>query len=110
MPQTEDRTALTGVSQRKAVVLLSGGLDSTTVLAIAQSQGFEAYAMSFRYGQRHVVRPGLTGLWQVSGRADLTWEESVRMDLRYVDNWSIALDLQILWKTARAVLKGSGAY
>ena len=49
------------------------------------------------------VRPGLTGLWQVSGRADLTWEESVRLDLRYVDNWSIALDLQILWKTARAV-------
>jgi lipopolysaccharide/colanic/teichoic acid biosynthesis glycosyltransferase len=56
------------------------------------------------------VRPGLTGLWQVSGRADLTWEESVRLDLRYVDNWSIALDLQILWKTAKAVLRGSGAY
>jgi lipopolysaccharide/colanic/teichoic acid biosynthesis glycosyltransferase len=56
------------------------------------------------------VRPGLTGLWQVSGRADLTWEESVRLDLRYVDNWSIALDLQILWKTARAVVHGSGAY
>ncbi len=56
------------------------------------------------------VRPGLTGLWQVSGRADLTWEESVRLDLRYVDNWSIALDLLILWKTARAVLGRSGAY
>jgi lipopolysaccharide/colanic/teichoic acid biosynthesis glycosyltransferase len=56
------------------------------------------------------VRPGLTGLWQVSGRADLTWEESVRLDLRYVDNWSIALDLQILWKTTRAVIKGHGAY
>jgi exopolysaccharide biosynthesis polyprenyl glycosylphosphotransferase len=56
------------------------------------------------------VRPGLTGLWQVSGRADLSWEESVRLDLRYVDNWSIALDLLILWKTARAVLRGSGAY
>ena len=56
------------------------------------------------------VRPGLTGLWQVSGRSDLTWEESVRLDLRYVDNWSLAMDLQILWKTARAVLVGSGAY
>jgi exopolysaccharide biosynthesis polyprenyl glycosylphosphotransferase len=56
------------------------------------------------------VRPGLTGLWQVSGRADLTWEESLRLDLRYVDNWSIALDLLILWKTARAVLGRSGAY
>lgn len=56
------------------------------------------------------VRPGLTGLWQVSGRADLSWEESVRLDLRYVDNWSLAMDLLILWKTLRAVLGGSGAY
>lgn len=56
------------------------------------------------------VKPGLTGLWQVSGRADLSWEESVRLDLRYVDNWSPAMDLQILWKTCRAVLSGSGAY
>jgi len=56
------------------------------------------------------VRPGITGLWQVSGRADLTWEESVRLDLRYVDNWSLAMDLLILWKTFRAVVGGSGAY
>ncbi|WP_456823132.1 sugar transferase [Cellulomonas sp. P5_E12] len=56
------------------------------------------------------VRPGLTGLWQVSGRADLSWEESVRLDLRYVDNWSVAMDLMILWKTGRAVFGGSGAY
>ncbi|MGJ7442276.1 sugar transferase [Aquipuribacter sp. MA13-6] len=56
------------------------------------------------------VKPGLTGLWQVSGRADLSWEESVRLDLRYVDNWSPAMDLQILWKTFRAVMSGSGAY
>ncbi|WP_448631425.1 sugar transferase [Cellulomonas soli] len=56
------------------------------------------------------VRPGLTGLWQVSGRADLSWDESVRLDLRYVDNWSVAMDLLILWKTGRAVLGSSGAY
>lgn len=56
------------------------------------------------------VRPGLTGLWQVSGRSDLSWEESVRLDLRYVDNWSVTMDLLILWKTARAVFAGSGAY
>ncbi len=56
------------------------------------------------------VRPGVTGLWQISGRADLSWEESVRLDLRYVDNWSVTMDLMILWKTWRAVLKGSGAY
>jgi exopolysaccharide biosynthesis polyprenyl glycosylphosphotransferase len=67
-----------------------------------------------RYGddvrRRLLVRPGVTGLWQVSGRADLPWEESVRLDLRYVDNWSLATDLLILWKTARAVLGGDGAY
>lgn len=56
------------------------------------------------------VRPGLTGLWQVSGRSDLSWDESVRLDLRYVDNWSLAMDLMILWKTLRAVVTGSGAY
>ncbi len=56
------------------------------------------------------VKPGLTGLWQVSGRSDLTWEESLRLDLRYADNWSLALDISILWRTVRAVLRGSGAY
>jgi exopolysaccharide biosynthesis polyprenyl glycosylphosphotransferase len=56
------------------------------------------------------VRPGMTGLWQVSGRSDLTWEESLRLDLRYVDNWSLSLDLSILWRTVRAVTQGSGAY
>jgi exopolysaccharide biosynthesis polyprenyl glycosylphosphotransferase len=56
------------------------------------------------------LRPGLTGLWQVSGRSDLSWEESLRLDLRYVDNWSLALDLLILMRTARAVLSGEGAY
>jgi exopolysaccharide biosynthesis polyprenyl glycosylphosphotransferase len=60
--------------------------------------------------RRLVVRPGMTGLWQVSGRADLSWEESVRLDLRYVENWSLTLDLQILWKTWSAVFRGSGAY
>jgi len=67
-----------------------------------------------RYGddvrRRLLVLPGVTGLWQVSGRADLSWEESVRLDLRYVDNWTLATDLLILWKTARAVIGGDGAY
>jgi exopolysaccharide biosynthesis polyprenyl glycosylphosphotransferase len=56
------------------------------------------------------VRPGLTGLWQVSGRSDLSWEESLLLDLRYVDNWSLMVDLAILWRTGRAVLRGAGAY
>jgi exopolysaccharide biosynthesis polyprenyl glycosylphosphotransferase len=67
-----------------------------------------------RYGsdmhRRFLVKPGLTGLWQVSGRSDLSWDESVRMDIRYVENWSFMLDLMILWKTVGAVLRGSGAY
>jgi exopolysaccharide biosynthesis polyprenyl glycosylphosphotransferase len=60
--------------------------------------------------RRLVVKPGMTGLWQVSGRSNLPWEEAERLDLRYVENWSLALDLQILWKTGSAVIRGSGAY
>ena len=60
--------------------------------------------------RRLLVRPGLTGLWQVSGRSDLSWEESVRLDLRYVENWSFTTDLLIMWKTIWAVAGGSGAY
>lgn len=60
--------------------------------------------------RRLLVKPGLTGLWQISGRSDLTWEESVRLDLRYVENWSLTLDFMILWKTVFAVAGGHGAY
>jgi len=60
--------------------------------------------------RRLVVKPGLTGMWQVNGRSELSWDESVRMDLRYVENWSFALDMQILWKTISVMLHGSGAY
>jgi exopolysaccharide biosynthesis polyprenyl glycosylphosphotransferase len=60
--------------------------------------------------RRLVVKPGITGLWQVSGRSDLPWEEAERLDLRYVENWSLVLDLQILWKTWSAVTRGCGAY
>jgi exopolysaccharide biosynthesis polyprenyl glycosylphosphotransferase len=67
-----------------------------------------------RYGfdmhRRFLVKPGLTGLWQVSGRSDLSWDDSVRIDVRYVENWSLTFDLMILWKTVGAVLRGSGAY
>ena len=60
--------------------------------------------------RRLFVKPGLTGLWQISGRSDLDWDESVRLDLRYVENWSLALDALIIWKTFFAVLKHKGAY
>ena len=60
--------------------------------------------------RRLVVKPGLTGLWQVSGRSDLSQEEAERLDVHYVENWSLVLDLQVLWKTGSAVVRGSGAY
>ncbi|MCL8253272.1 exopolysaccharide biosynthesis polyprenyl glycosylphosphotransferase [Aeromicrobium fastidiosum] len=56
------------------------------------------------------VRPGLTGLWQVSGRSALSWEDSIRMDLQYVNNWNLRLDLAILARTVRAVLSRDGAH
>jgi exopolysaccharide biosynthesis polyprenyl glycosylphosphotransferase len=60
--------------------------------------------------RRLLVKPGMTGLWQINGRSDLSWDESVRFDLYYVENWSIMSDLMILWRTGRAVLRSSGAY
>jgi lipopolysaccharide/colanic/teichoic acid biosynthesis glycosyltransferase len=60
--------------------------------------------------RRLLVKPGMTGLWQVSGRSDLSWEESVRLDLRYVENWTIALDAEILVRTVHAMVRGDGAY
>jgi lipopolysaccharide/colanic/teichoic acid biosynthesis glycosyltransferase len=67
-----------------------------------------AYPADMR--RRLAVRPGLTGLWQVSGRSDLPFEEAVKLDLRYVENWSFTLDLVILLRTLTAVLRASGAY
>ena len=60
--------------------------------------------------RRLVVKPGVTGLWQVSGRSDLSWAESVRLDIKYVDNWSLRLDVLILVRTVQAVLRHRGAY
>ncbi|MDP9182004.1 MAG: sugar transferase [Actinomycetota bacterium] len=60
--------------------------------------------------RRLLVKPGITGLWQVSGRADLAWEEAVRLDLHYVENWSLGLDVAVLCKTFMAIIKPQGAY
>jgi exopolysaccharide biosynthesis polyprenyl glycosylphosphotransferase len=68
----------------------------------------ELYADDVR--RRLLVKPGVTGLWQVSGRSDLSWDDSVRLDLRYVENWSLVWDFEILWKTVYAVFRGAGAY
>jgi lipopolysaccharide/colanic/teichoic acid biosynthesis glycosyltransferase len=60
--------------------------------------------------RRFLVKPGITGLWQVSGRSNLSWSDTVRLDLYYVENWSAMGDLVILWRTARAVFASEGAY
>jgi lipopolysaccharide/colanic/teichoic acid biosynthesis glycosyltransferase len=60
--------------------------------------------------RRLLTRPGITGLWQVNGRSNLSWEDSVRLDLYYVENWSITGDIVVLAKTAKAVLHSDGAY
>ncbi|PSL36885.1 Undecaprenyl-phosphate galactose phosphotransferase WbaP/exopolysaccharide biosynthesis polyprenyl glycosylphosphotransferase [Labedella gwakjiensis] len=60
--------------------------------------------------RRLYIKPGLTGMWQVGGRSDLSWEESVRLDLYYVENWSLVGDLMILWQTVKVVTRPTGAY
>ena len=71
-------------------------------------QEVEQYGEDVR--RRLLVRPGITGLWQVSGRSNLSWDDSVRLDLYYVENWSLSTDLVILAKTVGAVLSRDGAY
>lgn len=70
----------------------------------------EVSGYDVRVHRRFLVKPGITGLWQVSGRSDLSWDDSVRLDLYYVENWSITVDLVILWRTIRAVVRSDGAY
>lgn len=70
----------------------------------------EAAEYDDRERRRLAVKPGLTGLWQVSGRSDLSWKESVSLDLWYVDNWSVSTDMGLLARTVRAVTDGRGAY
>lgn len=60
--------------------------------------------------RRHLIKPGLTGLWQISGRKETSWDERIQMDLQYVHNWSLGLDLGIILKTFKAVLSGHGSY
>jgi len=70
----------------------------------------EVAEYAFDVRRRLVVKPGVTGLWQVSGRSDLSWEDAIKLDLRYVENWSLPMDLMILARTVFAVFKSSGAY
>jgi lipopolysaccharide/colanic/teichoic acid biosynthesis glycosyltransferase len=60
--------------------------------------------------RRLYIKPGLTGMWQVGGRSDLSWEESVRLDLYYVENWSLTVDFVLMWRTVKVILRPEGAY
>jgi lipopolysaccharide/colanic/teichoic acid biosynthesis glycosyltransferase len=60
--------------------------------------------------RRHVMLPGMTGLWQISGRSDLSFDDMVRLDLQYMETWSLKSDLYILWRTTGAVVRSRGAY
>jgi exopolysaccharide biosynthesis polyprenyl glycosylphosphotransferase len=71
----------------------------------AEVRGYESHVH-----RRLYIKPGLTGMWQVNGRSDLSWEESVRLDLYYVENWSLTGDLMILWRTVKVVVNPVGAY
>jgi lipopolysaccharide/colanic/teichoic acid biosynthesis glycosyltransferase len=68
----------------------------------------ETYSDTMR--RRLLIKQGITGLWQVSGRSDLSWEDAIRLDLDYVENWSMLRDLQIIFRTLRAVIASHGAY
>lgn len=70
----------------------------------------EACKYDDRARRRLAMKPGITGLWQVSGRSDLPWDESIRLDLHYVEDWSLPAELQILYKTVPVVIHGIGAY
>ena len=98
------RTSVDELPQLFNVLAGSMSLVGPRPLAVADEQ--------FRGDERRrmLVRPGITGLWQVSGRGDQSWDEAVRLDLYYVENWSLSLDIAILLRTALAVVRGQGAY
>jgi len=60
--------------------------------------------------RRLLLKPGVSGLWQISGRSNLSWEDAIRLDLYYVENWSVVGDLVILWRTVKAVVGKEGAF
>jgi exopolysaccharide biosynthesis polyprenyl glycosylphosphotransferase len=83
---------------------------SMSLIGPRPCQPAEAARYTAEMRRRHAVKPGLTGLWQVSGRSNLSWDESVKLDLQYVDDWSLAMDVKIAAKTFGAVLASRGAY
>ena len=100
------------MTERHAIVLLSGGLDSATALAIARSQGYVCHTLAVSYGQRHAVRPGVTGWAQVRHRYGNTVEDSLeklQYDLFYIKHLSIAFDLFVILETMKTVITRRGS-
>jgi exopolysaccharide biosynthesis polyprenyl glycosylphosphotransferase len=85
-------------------------LGSMSLVGPRPQRPFEVALYADHHRRRLLVKPGMTGLWQISGRSTLSWEEAVQLDLHYVDNWSVTRDLVILVKTAWAVVRSPGAY
>jgi exopolysaccharide biosynthesis polyprenyl glycosylphosphotransferase len=84
--------------------------DEMSLVGPRPQVAFEVATYANDVRRRLLVKPGMTGLWQINGRSDLSWDDAVRFDLYYVENWSVMSDLIILWRTGRAVLRSSGAY
>ncbi|MCS7260864.1 MAG: sugar transferase, partial [Anaerolineae bacterium] len=99
------RTSLDELPQLFNVLLRQMSLVGPRMISPAELEKYGKWGMNLL-----TIPPGITGLWQVSGRADLSYEERVRLDMSYIRNYTIWLDLQILWRTIPAVLQCRGAY
>jgi lipopolysaccharide/colanic/teichoic acid biosynthesis glycosyltransferase len=99
------KTSLDELPQLINVLRREMSLVGPRIITPAEVEKYEKWDLNLM-----TVRPGLTGLWQVSGRSDVTYEERVRLDMHYIRNWSIWLDIQLLVQTIPAVLRRRGAY
>jgi exopolysaccharide biosynthesis polyprenyl glycosylphosphotransferase len=99
------RTSLDELPQLFNVLLRQMSLVGPRMISPPEMEKYDRWGINLL-----TVKPGITGLWQVSGRSDITYEERVQLDMYYIRNWSIWLDLQLLWQTIPVVIRGTGAY
>jgi lipopolysaccharide/colanic/teichoic acid biosynthesis glycosyltransferase len=99
------KTSLDELPQLFNVLRNEMALVGPRMISPAEMEMYKKYGINLL-----TVRPGITGLWQVSGRSDVSYEQRVRLDMHYIRNYSLWLDLQILFQTIPAVLKHRGAY
>jgi lipopolysaccharide/colanic/teichoic acid biosynthesis glycosyltransferase len=99
------KTSLDELPQLFNVLKREMSLVGPRIITPAEVEKYEKWDINLM-----TVRPGITGLWQVSGRSDVTYEERVRLDMHYIRNWTIWLDIQLLFQTIPAVLRRRGAY